>query len=456
MPESKVKASLHPSSHAVLLGLGVLVAGLGALLVSATLPPPLHSSPLPSSGSEFALGIEAEKPIAKRRAKQDNPLAPVRRVVAVQRGTGMMQTLLDAGISSRDAHDIVESIEDHVDLRRIPTGQEVILIFPPVASASVEAIALELDGARFLRATRLGGGGWHAETRARVLYEREFHAGNRIDSSLYEAAQEAGLSESVIHEIIRISSHSVDFQRDIHPGDEFEVFYTQMLDRHGHVADSKPQLLYLSLRVQGEALRLWRHEEPTSGHVDYFDAEGRSMKRLLMRTPIDGARLSSGFGMRKHPILGYSRMHRGLDFAAPTGTPVYASGNGTITRIERNGDYGNMIRLRHANGYETLYAHLNAFAKGMKQGVRVAQGETIGYVGSSGLSTGPHLHYEVHHRGTSLNPQSLDIPLGRVLEGSEMSIFQAERVQMRERMAQTIAAQWSTATVGQRSATVGP
>ena len=165
------------------------------------------------------------------------------------------------------------------------------------------------------------------------------------------------------------------------------------------------------------------------------------MKRLLMRTPIDGARLSSGFGMRKHPILGYSRMHQGLDFAAPSGTPIYASGNGVVTRMGRESGYGNMIRLRHANGYETLYAHLSGFAKGLGRGARVEQGEIIGYVGSTGLSTGPHLHYEVHYRGRSMNPHSLDIPLGRVLEGAEMAAFQEARARLGRQVAQAAGAE---------------
>ena len=439
-PMSESFTPARASSHAILLVLGFVVAGLGAIIVSATLP----ASPLPSSGDGLSFEPLVERPVAEQRAEQNHPLAPVRHVMRVKSGTGMMRTLLDADIPSSDAHGIIRLMGEHIDLRRIPAGQEVTLIFPPPASSSVkplpqpplEAVSVELDAARSLRITRLRDG-WHAEVRTHILHEREFHISGRIDSTLYGAAQAAGLRPSTVNEMIRIFSHNVDFQRDIRKGDEFEVFFTQKHDRHERVADNKPQLLHLSLKVQGKSLQLWRHEDPATGFIDYFDADGRSMKRLLMRTPINGARLSSGFGMRKHPILGYSRMHQGLDYAAPSGTPIYASGNGTITYIGNNGNYGKMIRLRHANGYETLYAHMSGFAKGMKKGRRVEQEETIGYVGSTGLSTGPHLHYEVHHRGKSLNPQSLDIPLGRVLEGAEMEIFQAERMQMRERMAQS-------------------
>ena len=384
-------------------------------------------------------------PSPKLDAPHTHPLAPVVRIAQVRQGTGMMATLLEADIPAQDAHAVIAAMDAHVDLRRIPAGQEVALFFPPPAASPrelppLEAVLLELRGGHFARATRMGDGDWHGEKRAYPLQERESYAGHIIETSLSAAAKEAGLPVSVAHEFIRVYSHLVDFQRDIHKGDRFEVLFAQDYDPHGQHVDTRPRLLYLALSAGGKQMRLWRHEDPESGVVDYFDAEGRSMRRLLMRTPIDGARLSSGFGMRQHPILGYTRMHRGLDFAAPAGTPIYASGHGVIERIGRDSGYGKFIRLRHANGYETLYAHMSGYARGMQRGARVEQGQTIGYVGSTGLSTGPHLHYEVHYRGESMNPHSLDIPLGRVLEGAEMDMFQKARADMMERATQTAAA----------------
>lgn len=384
-------------------------------------------------------------PRPKLGAPHTHPLAPVVRIAQVRQGTGMMATLLEADIPPEDAHAVIAAMDAHVDLRRIPAGQELALFFPPPTASPaelppLEAVLLELRGGNFARATRMGDGDWHGEKRAHTLQERESYAGHIIETSLSAAAQEAGLPVSVAHEFIRIYSHLVDFQRDIRKGDRFEVLFAQDYDPHGQLADTRARLLYLALSAGGKQMRLWRHEDPESGVVDYFDAEGRSMRRLLMRTPIDGARLSSGFGMRQHPILGYTRMHRGLDFAAPAGTPIYASGHGVIERIGRDSGYGKFIRLRHANGYETLYAHMSGYARGMQRGARVEQGQTIGYVGSTGLSTGPHLHYEVHYRGESMNPHSLDIPLGRVLEGAEMDMFQKARADMMERATQTAAA----------------
>ena len=380
--------------------------------------------------------------------KFDSGLAsPNRRTVRVKNGEGIMDTLLRAGTPRPEAHDIIQAIGEHLHLRKIPAGQPIDLIYPPVVDSlpaskvvPLESLTMEIGGGKFLQAVR-SENSWSATIRARALEKRETFTTNRIKSSLFVAAQDAGLPMSVISEFIRVYSHVVDFQREIRKDDFFEVFYSHEYDHDGEPAHNEPELLYLSLTVQGKALRLWRHEEPQTGIVDYFDENGKSMKRLLMRTPIDGARMSSRFGMRKHPILGYSRMHRGLDFAAPRGTPIYASGDGLVTRIGRNGGYGKMIRLRHANGYETIYAHLSGYAKGMKKGIRVEQGETIGYVGSTGLSTGPHLHYEVHLQGKSLNPLNLDIPLGRTLTGFELTAFHKMREGFENRMSKVIAYQ---------------
>jgi len=169
---------------------------------------------------------------------------------------------------------------------------------------------------------------------------------------------------------------------------------------------------------------------PSDGRTDYFKPNGESIRRALLRTPIDGARISSGFGMRKHPILGYSRMHKGIDFAAPTGTPIFAAGDGVITQIGRNGGYGNYIRIRHNSRYSTAYAHISRFAKGIRKGSRVRQGQVIAYVGSTGRSTGPHLHYEVLVEGKQTNPRSIKLPTGQILEGEDLKAFQAAKTEI--------------------------
>ena len=429
------------TSFNVFLAVTTLIVGTGFALLVGGWFSDSSAHNLPSQES-----AQTERRIYKKDfLLQNYPLSPSLRTVHVESGEGIMETLLRAGILRQEAHTAIQAIGEHLPLRKIPAGQPIELTYPPAdsflpsnKSEHIQALTMELKGGKFLRATR-SQDAWSAIIRTKTLEKREHFATNHIESSLFVAAQDAELPISVISEFIRIYSHVVDFQREIRKGDTFEVFYSNEYDRNGNPAHNKPDLSYVSLTVQGKSLRLWRHKDSQTGISDYFDEDGKSMKRLLMSTPIDGARLSSGFGMRKHPILGYSRMHRGLDFAAPTGTPIYASGYGVITRIGRNNGYGKMIKLRHANGYETLYAHMSDYAKGLVNGSRVEQGETIGYVGSTGLSTGPHLHYEVHLHGKSLNPHSLDIPLGRVLEGIELAAFHEMRKDIEVRMGGAIA-----------------
>ena len=242
-----------------------------------------------------------------------------------------------------------------------------------------------------------------------------------ISSTLYSAAIKTGMPVDVLIEMIRAYSYDVDFQRDIQQGDKFEAIYEKKVDENGNYVRGGA-ILYASLTVSSRTLTIYRYKT-TDGEVDLFNEKGHSVHKTLMITPIDGARLSSGYGMRRHPIKGYSRMHKGLDFAAPTGTPIMAAGDGVVEYAGRKSGYGNYIRLRHANEYQTVFGHMSKFASGIRKGVRVKQGQVIGYVGSTGLSTGPHLHYEVLHRGKNVNPAMIKTTPGRTLEGEEMERF---------------------------------
>ena len=241
-----------------------------------------------------------------------------------------------------------------------------------------------------------------------------------IETSLYKAMKDKGLSEIIINEIIRIYSFDVDFQRDIYAGDKFEIYFTrEKNEKKETVAIKDPDYLMLSSR--GTELPFYLYS--TKEFNEYFDENGKGMTKSLMKTPINGARLSSSYGMRKHPILGYNKMHKGVDFAAPTGTPIFAAGNGIIEYVGRNGGYGKYIRIRHDGTYKTAYAHLNSYKKGIGNGVRVKQGDIIGYVGSTGRSTGPHLHYEIIVNGQQINPATLKLPSGRKLNEQQLIDF---------------------------------
>jgi murein DD-endopeptidase MepM/ murein hydrolase activator NlpD len=244
-----------------------------------------------------------------------------------------------------------------------------------------------------------------------------------IRSSLYEAAVDAGVPLPVLQEMTRAFSYDVDFQREVQPGDTFEVLFENIADKKGNVV-ANGAVIYAAMTLSGHKLRVYRFV-PDGGFADFFNPAGQSVKKALLRTPIDGARLTSGFGARMHPILGYTRMHRGVDFGAMQGTPIMAAGDGIVEKAGHDSGYGNLVLLRHNGNYETAYAHMSRFASGIKIGARVRQGQVIGYVGMTGLATGPHLHYEIRIGGTQVNPLSVKMAPGRNLAGGELRAFGA-------------------------------
>ena len=259
------------------------------------------------------------------------------------------------------------------------------------------------------------------------LYKKEVVVRNIITNNLYSSAVAVGVEPNIIVEFARIYGFEVDFQRDIRKGDWFEILYEKFEDDNNKVRDTG-KIIYASMYVNGEEINLYNFKY--KNEEEYYDIKGKSITKSLMKTPINGARLSSSFGMRKHPILGYNKMHRGTDFAAPSGTPIMASGSGTITRARWCGGGGNCVKIKHNSTYETIYAHMKAFAKGIKEGRKVRQGQIIGYVGSTGMSTGPHLHYEVIVNGKKTNSQKLKLPSGRTLKGPAREKFEFERIKL--------------------------
>ena len=259
------------------------------------------------------------------------------------------------------------------------------------------------------------------------LNRKEVVIKNSINNNLYSAATDVGIEPNIIIEFARIYGFEIDFQRDIRKGDTFEIYYEKFLDDNDIVRDTG-KIIFAHMNVNNREINLYNfRDDDDSG---YYDISGKSIVKSLMKTPINGARLSSSFGMRKHPILGFNKMHRGTDFAAPTGTPIMASGSGTVTRARWCGGGGNCIKIRHNSTYETIYAHMSKFAKGVREGKKVKQGQIIGYVGSTGLSTGPHLHYEVVVNGKKVNSQKLKLPSGKILKNEARQKFELERIKI--------------------------
>ena len=265
------------------------------------------------------------------------------------------------------------------------------------------------------------------------LYKKETVVKNTIKNNLYSSAMELGIEPNIIIEFARIFGFEVDFQRDIRKGDWFEIYYEKFEDDNKRIRDTG-KIIYASMYVNNQEINLYNFEY--DNEEEYYDIKGKSITKSLMKTPINGARLSSSFGMRKHPILGYNKMHRGTDFAAPSGTPIMASGSGTVTRARWCGGGGNCVKIKHNSTYETIYAHMKAFAKGIKEGRKVKQGQIIGYVGSTGLSTGPHLHYEVIVNGKKVNSQKLKLPSGKILKGAPRKEFELERIKIDLRLSE--------------------
>ena len=250
----------------------------------------------------------------------------------------------------------------------------------------------------------------------------------KITSSLYNTALKLKIKPSVIIEFARLYGFQVDFQRDIWKNDSFQIIYEEFKNKEGKVIEAG-EIIYANLNLQDKDLQLYKFEYEKN-KIDYFDENGKSMRKTLMKTPINGARLSSSFGKRKHPILGFTKMHTGTDFAAPMGTPIMASGDGLVVRAKWCGGGGNCVKIKHNSVYQTVYAHMSKFGRGIKRGARVKQGQIIGYVGSTGLSTGPHLHYEVIENGKKINSQKLKLPSGKILKGKQRKFFEVDKIKI--------------------------
>ncbi len=271
-------------------------------------------------------------------------------------------------------------------------------------------------------------------------------SGVRLYQSIYETALRNKVPMPVIDDMIRVYSYDVDFQRKVQPGDSFDVFYAG--EDEGAAITEKNEVLYAALTLGGETKKYYRFQTPDDGVVDYYDETGKSAKKFLVRKPVNNAIMRSGFGGRRHPILGFVKMHTGVDWATAYGTPIFASGNGVLEKVGLEGGYGKYIRIKHNNGYETAYGHMSAFAKGMEIGKRVRQGQVIGFVGSTGMSTGPHVHYEILVNGRFVDPMRIKLPRGRSLDGTIMTGFEKERDRLDGMMSGRAGARISDASGG--------
>lgn len=390
-----------------------VAAAAALLLVNIVLAPGAHA-PAATPAPTIAAMVTPTEPTEAVPAVADT------RVVRVGIGDTLTGLLVDAGATPGDAQDAISALKPVWNPRDLRVAQEIALQF---TAGRLQELRFTPAVDRDLIVERGDAGHFAARAEQRPLTRTVELASGAIHSSLFDAANDAHVPAAVLAQMIHAFSYDVDFQREIHPGDSFEMMFERVYDEHGKPVGAG-NLVYAAMTLGTTHLRLYRYT-PSHAGADFFTARGESVRKALLRTPVDGARLSSGFGMRFHPILGYTKMHRGVDFAAPSGTPIMAAGDGVVADAGWHGDYGNLVVLKHTGTFETAYAHMSRIATGLHPGQHVRQGQVIGYVGATGRATGPHLHYEVRIRGQATNPMLVKMQPGQQLAGKELATFRA-------------------------------
>jgi murein DD-endopeptidase MepM/ murein hydrolase activator NlpD len=416
-------------------------------------------SPIPQAKRQQQPG-DLDNSLAQQQAGDDENATPgiETRTITLDRGDTLAGALEDAGISADDANAAVAALGKVFSARAMRAGQAFELTYstekPQPSAADLAPTVGDEDSAdpneavtpatttpvshlisiafspsveHDISVSRDDSGAFVANDVVKQLSEHQHRAGATIEGSLYLSAMRAGIPADVVVEMIHMFSYEVDFQRDIRPGDTFEVFYNYYYTPEGQPA-REGNVSYATMHLGGRTVTLYRYQPDANQPADYFDARGQSAKSMLMKTPVDGARISSGFGMRFHPVLGYSRMHKGIDFAVPVGTPVMAAGAGVVQIAGHLGGYGNYLRINHQNGYGTAYGHLSRLAPGVHPGSHVHQGQVVAYSGNTGMSTGPHLHYEILINGNQVNPLAVKVAKGRILNGRELHDYLLARM----------------------------
>lgn len=374
---------------------------------------------------------------------------PLTLTLKVEDGDTFIDMLTDTGVSSEEAHNAVRAIGKEYNLKRLDVGQSITVELDKSEKDSgkpiIKSIGLPISPAASLEMVRTKDNGFAVKKTQAPVTRKLKRAKASIEGSLYETGINQGLPPALLAELITAYSYDVDFQRDIKRGDKLDVLYDRMETDEG-IPAGYGNVLFAELGLGDRTLKIYRYVDK-SGRADYYNAKGESVRKALLRTPINGAKITSGFGLRSHPILGYSRMHRGVDFGAPIGTPIYAAGDGTVNYVGRKGAYGNYLRIKHTAKYATAYAHVSRFAKNVKMGGKVKQGQIVAYVGTTGMSTGPHLHYEVLVGSDQVNPAKMKFKTGNVLTGKELANFRKTIEQLEAQLSNTSAGQMNMAMV---------
>jgi len=345
----------------------------------------------------------------------------------INAGESLNQILKNYEVSDKEIENIKKELKKFTNINNLKVGTIVSLSLKTNQKNKLEQLVYPTSKNIKIIIKKNSNEIFESEKIITQLFKRKILTEGFIKESLYASAIKNGVDPRIINEFARIYGFEIDFQRDIRKNDTFQILYENFYDDTGKFYKSG-KIIYANMNVQGKEIALYKFDHKTlSG---FYNSNGKSVEKALMKTPINGARLSSNYGLRKHPILGYTKKHSGTDFAAKSGTPIMASGTGIITRAKWCGGGGNCIKIKHNSTYSTVYAHLKNFAKGISAGKKIKQGQIIGYVGSTGMSTGPHLHYEVHINGKAINSQKLNLPSGKTLKNNQRKLFEVQRIKI--------------------------
>ena len=383
----------------------------------------------------FGENLAREKKVSKKIITDEDPIHIEEKLEIdftlvqkyyLQEGETFTGALKQADLEDEEINDVVNIISKKIDLRKLNVGTLIETYTKSVNDKKIiNEIIIYPDIEKKIYVKKVNNKFVTGEDKKKLfsklkLYEVEIH------NSIYESLKKIDTPDEIIMEFVQLYSFDIDFQRDIRKGNKIKIFFEIYTDSQNNYIKSG-NINFSEIILNDESYELYRFQSEGDEFVEYFNSDGKSATKALMKTPINGARLSSGFGMRKHPILGYNKKHQGVDFAAPTGTPIMAAGTGHIEFVGNNGGAGKYIRIKHLNGYKTSYSHLSKYASGIQKNVKVRQGQVIGYVGNTGLSTGPHLHYEVIFNGKRINPMKMKLPSGKQLKDKNLEIFLAEK-----------------------------
>lgn len=409
----------------------VVLAGCSALALAWQLTNHSHAVLPKAAALDSSALVDIERQAFAQAQTQPGFAQPISIMIKVLPGETFESAVRRAGVGQEEAQQAVHALGQAFDTVNIKAGLafEAAIARPRDnhGPARLMGLSMRTGPASAVTLARAFDGVLHLRQMDEKVSPQTVVAQGEMEGSLYVSAEKAGATPELTAQVVKLFSHKLDFSRDIHAGDKFSMVFDRQVTESGRTVQAG-DLLYAEINAKGGASRFYRFKAAGASQADYFDELGKNIRGFLLRTPLDGARITSSFGMRLHPILGFSRMHTGIDFGAPVGTPVYAAGDGVVEKAQWAGGYGRWLQIRHNGQYETGYGHLSGWA--VKQGQHVRQGQVVAYVGSTGLSTGPHLHYEVIINGQKVNPAGVKVPAGTILAGRDLAAFKAEKARI--------------------------